>query len=174
MDLARHLSILERELLSPATRGNPARLTELLSPTFSEFGSSGRILNLATTLSSLNLESTIPQPTLTLSDFTLLASTETWALVTYRSQRRDETGRILRSSLRSSTWVFRQGRWQMLFHQGTREPTPSPSAQAPASGRVPKQLPALPCDPDDRPRDENFTPPHSPCEHPGRSIRDFL
>jgi hypothetical protein len=43
--------------------------------------------------------------------------------VTYRAVRRDESDHSEVASLRSSLWVIRDGRWQMLFHQGTRVPT---------------------------------------------------
>jgi hypothetical protein len=41
------------------------------------------------------------------------------ALVTYRAIRA-APGALAVQSLRSSIWACRDGRWQMLFHQGTR------------------------------------------------------
>ena len=118
MNLRDHLLLLEEELLSPATRHNPVRLTELLAPEFLEFGSSGRAFTLSEIIADLSAEH--PNTEIHLSDFILRKSTYDWALVTYRSTRRNEIGS--RSSLRSSTWIHRDGRWQMLFHQGTPIP----------------------------------------------------
>jgi len=43
-------------------------------------------------------------------------------LVRYRSVRTGEDGTTV-EALRSSLWVLWQGRWQILFHQGTRVET---------------------------------------------------
>ncbi|PIO97149.1 hypothetical protein [Pleomorphomonas carboxyditropha] len=40
-------------------------------------------------------------------------------LVTYRSIRRHPGGGTEKTTLRSSSWKLVDGRWQMLFHQGT-------------------------------------------------------
>ncbi|WP_370676933.1 DUF4440 domain-containing protein [Pleomorphomonas sp. PLEO] len=45
-------------------------------------------------------------------------------LVTYRSSRRRSDGTVGKSTLRSSIWKLIDGRWQMLFHQGTIVPSP--------------------------------------------------
>jgi hypothetical protein len=46
------------------------------------------------------------------------------ALVTYRVVRRDRTEESTAASLRSSVWRHHGGRWQMVFHQGTRVRSP--------------------------------------------------
>ncbi len=46
------------------------------------------------------------------------------ALVTYRSHHTVQ-GSETAAALRSSLWVWRDGRWQMVFHQGTPLVTPS-------------------------------------------------
>ena len=48
------------------------------------------------------------------------------ALVTYRSERTEPNGETS-EALRSSLWVRRDQRWQMVFHQGT--PLGSPVAK---------------------------------------------
>jgi hypothetical protein len=40
-------------------------------------------------------------------------------LVTYNAVRQDESEEQLAYSLRSSIWRLSEGRWQMIFHQGT-------------------------------------------------------
>jgi hypothetical protein len=118
MTLADHLRSLEEQLLDPATRTSPAQLNHLLAPDFLEFGSSGRTFTRAEILAALASE--LPAAILHLSDFNLQASAPGWALVTYRSTR--ITPAASRSALRSSTWIHRDGRWQLLFHQGTLIP----------------------------------------------------
>ena len=54
------------------------------------------------------------QAAMTLSDFAVTWQTADAAHVTYRIAN-PATG-----SLRSSLWIRRDLRWQMLFHQGTR------------------------------------------------------
>nr|WP_242947776.1 hypothetical protein [Desulfosporosinus lacus] len=41
-------------------------------------------------------------------------------LATYRAVKSNESREEMRNSLRSSIWKFLDGRWQMVFHQGTR------------------------------------------------------
>ena len=53
-----------------------------------------------------------------LRDFEVEVLAEGVALATYRAVRR-EVGAEAIESLRSSVWVEREGRWQMVFHQGT-------------------------------------------------------
>lgn len=113
--LAAHLQQLEEELLRPDIRRDPARVAALLAEDFREFGASGRIYNKASVLAELIAE---PPAQLSLTDFACQHLTPDVALVTYRSRRVDEAG--ARDALRSSLWIERDGRWQILFHQGTR------------------------------------------------------
>jgi hypothetical protein len=114
--LADHIRGLEMELLNPGVRSSIEALSELLADDFVEFGSSGRryskqdILDTLPTESGLNFE---------LSDFALRMLAPGVALATYQVLRSTAGGEPLRRSLRSSIWVIRDGRWQILFHQGT-------------------------------------------------------
>ncbi len=114
-DLAAHLQHLEEQLLRPGVRGDPSSLDWLLAPDFTEFGSSGRIFDRDAIIAALASEAPFPAPPPQIEDLKIVAATDDLAIVTYRI-----TGR--RASLRSSVWVRREGRWQMRFHQGTREP----------------------------------------------------
>jgi len=113
--LSAHLQQLEEELLRPAVRRDSRRIAELLAEEFREFGSSGRVFDRTAMLAELAAE---PPADITLTDFACRLLSRDVALVTYRSQRKDALG--TRNALRSSLWIHRDGRWQILFHQGTR------------------------------------------------------
>ncbi|SRR6266567_1840924 len=114
--LERRLRELEQELLLPATRRNAETLASLLADEFREFGSSGRVFDRRQVIEALRSES----PTqFSIKDFRATALAEGVALVTYRAIRHDQLDEAS-ASLRSSLWVMRDGRWQMLFHQGTK------------------------------------------------------
>ncbi len=51
-------------------------------------------------------------PEIKVEEFGARELSATVVLVTYRSP-----------SLRSSIWVLRKGKWQLVFHQGTKAPT---------------------------------------------------
>ncbi len=125
MSLADHLRTLEVRLLDPDIRRDLVQLTSLLDPDFREFGCSGRVYTREEVLADLACETSLFSRTLT--DFNLAASTSDLAVVTYRITRRHMSGQIASVTLRSSTWVMRDGRWQMLFHQGTPTSIPTQS-----------------------------------------------
>jgi hypothetical protein len=101
---------LETALWTTGTRTDRAWMDAHLSPTFTEFGRSGRrytrddILDLPVG----DIDAVLPLPDLAVR--TLDHNTQ---LVTYRSiVGRDEANR-------ASVWVRRDDRWQLEFHQGT-------------------------------------------------------
>ena len=102
-----HLLTRELELLNPT----PESLSTLLAEDFQEFGSSGRIYTRSEAIESLQ---TNPRPNISIADFKAKLLTKGIALVTYQAIKPEGI------SLRSSLWVIREGRWQILFHQGTR------------------------------------------------------
>jgi hypothetical protein len=112
----RELRELEESLLQPAVRRDREHLSALLAEEFREFGSSGRVFSRSEILEELESE---PERELTLKDFACEAVGAEVVLVTYTSVR-VEAGAMPGEALRSSLWVRRAGRWQMLFHQGTR------------------------------------------------------
>jgi hypothetical protein len=111
----KHLQ-LEYALLQPAVRSYPEALASLLAEEFCEFGSSGRIYNRQETIDALSVE--VPGR-LSIVDFSVTVPAPGVAFVKYHGVRHSESGDIDSVSLRSSLWVLREGRWQMLFHQGT-------------------------------------------------------
>ena len=106
-----HLARLEQLLHQPATRRDPAAVARLLAEDFREFGASGRTYDKQTILELLAGE---PESNpITTTDYHLTLISSDAALLTYRATRAALT------TLRSSLWVQRGNRWQMLFHQGT-------------------------------------------------------
>ena len=116
MDPVETLRALEASLLTNAVRKDRARVAELLAEEFREFGRSGTVYTKAEILAFLAEEEEI---VVTMEDFRCQPVAEGVALVTYRSERAEPAGENL-AALRSSLWVWRDGRWQMVFHQGTR------------------------------------------------------
>lgn len=108
------LQALEEALLDPKIRQSP-RLTRLLADDFVEFGASGRVFGKADVLDAAARLSAVDTP---LDAFAVQQVSAECALVTYRSTTRFEDGSS-REALRSSVWVWRAGRWQLRFHQGT-------------------------------------------------------
>ncbi len=119
MKLVDHLKHLEEALLTSTVRNDAAQLNALLADDFREYGSSGRIYTRAEIIQALHAEAPVER---SLTGFELALLTEAVALVTYRVVRRVPHA-FPAESLRSSIWVFRDHRWQMLFHQGTKIPS---------------------------------------------------
>ncbi|GGA69634.1 hypothetical protein GCM10011507_21460 [Edaphobacter acidisoli] len=105
-----HLYTLEERLFHPDREANRADLIPLLADEFQEFCSSGRIMNRQQAIDAM-LNSSARTATLSYFYVSLLAPNV--ALATYHATT------LLHVSHRSSIWIERDGRWQMLFHQGT-------------------------------------------------------
>lgn len=98
---------LETALLTPSTRKSVEQLDELIADDFVEFGSSGRIYTKEDILKYLPVEE---HHELTVEDFMVKELAQNVMLATYS----------LNDRLRSSIWKNTNGKWQMVFHQGTR------------------------------------------------------
>ena len=117
MDIAQHLEQLEQSLLTREVRQDAARLTDLLTEDFREFGSSGRAYTRAEIIATLQAEPPAA-PSFRLKDFHLTLLAQDVALATYRAEKEDAGHPA--SSLRSSLWVLRASAWRICFHQGTK------------------------------------------------------
>ncbi|NBV18733.1 nuclear transport factor 2 family protein [Janthinobacterium sp.] len=117
--MAVQLQALEAALQSQAVRADGARLAALLADEFVEFGSSGHVWTRAATLSDLPAQ---PFCARSISDFQVRQLAADAAFVTYRSLRHASGALPASASLRSSLWKWRDGRWQLVFHQGTPIP----------------------------------------------------
>jgi len=107
------LLILEKQLMAPDFRKDTARVASLLAEAFCEFGSSGQVWNRAEMLSFLVTEEEKKAPTV--ENFSCRILSHGVVLVTYKTLSAGA-----RTTLRSSIWVHREDRWQIVFHQGTK------------------------------------------------------
>jgi hypothetical protein len=108
--LKEHLCQLEQLLLQPEIRTSPEELSKLLADEFFEFGSSGRVWYKKDMVST-----GIGVIKATLHNFEVHPLVPDVVLATYYSV--NETRK--QHTLRSSIWKRIDGRWQMVFHQGT-------------------------------------------------------
>ncbi|WP_397538339.1 DUF4440 domain-containing protein [Rummeliibacillus pycnus] len=110
--LKEHILQLEEKLLKPEIRSSQTELSNLLSENFFEFGSSGKILYKNEGIS----QDGIAVVKMTLSNFEIHPLSEEIVLATYRIYNVESK----QHSIRSSIWKLSEGRWKMVFHQGTK------------------------------------------------------
>jgi len=108
--LQTHLCALEERLLHPDREQDRSELASLLAEEFKEFGASGRIFNRTQIIEMLHEAN--PRSA-HISHFCISPLAEGVVLATYH------TTKLTAITHRSSIWVFRDNRWQMVFHQGT-------------------------------------------------------
>jgi len=111
--LTAELRALEERLLDPAVRAQPGEVAALLAPEFTEFSANGWIVDKATIVNALASEP--PRVARQARGFKVRPLGPDAALTTWRVKRDDGI-----ETLRSSVWQRRDGRWLMVFHQGTR------------------------------------------------------
>ena len=116
---------LEEKLLQQETRNSSGEVASLLHSDFFEFGGSGTVWNRQQTIDRLAQELPIER---SLTDLSVRSLAADVMLVTYRAVGRDLAGGKEWHSLRSSIWKLTDGRWQVIFHQGT--PTQAPQSLA--------------------------------------------
>ncbi|MGX2961088.1 nuclear transport factor 2 family protein [Peribacillus sp. JNUCC 23] len=100
---------LEVQLLTPEIRQSKIELEKLLADDFIEFTSSGKKKNKQDCLDGL------ATPLMYVLNFEIKLLSSDSVLTIY--DLKDETR--MKESLRSSVWKQIDGRWQMVFHQGT-------------------------------------------------------
>ena len=112
---------LEEALHRPSVRRSRDALEQLLAQGFIEFGSSGSVYRRDELIARLVQEDDNGdevQSELGACDYALTSISADAALLTYRTYHKESDGEQ-RLVLRSSIWKYAEGRWQMLFHQGT-------------------------------------------------------
>jgi len=113
-ELRDEILALERSCLLPEVRSSSAQLDSLIADDFLEFGSSGRTWDKAAVLSDLPAQTGL---SFELSEFVAVPLSPDLVQTRFRTALTGSDG--VQHALRSSLWVRRSGRWQMLFHQGT-------------------------------------------------------
>lgn len=113
-----HILQLENELLKLEVRQSAEKTSELLADGFTEFCSSGYIYH-------YNKEQAIDENTnlqtmeWEIADFEINQLSNECVLATYRLIKHNELNVNKKYSLRSSIWKCFDGKWKMIFHQGT-------------------------------------------------------
>jgi hypothetical protein len=111
---------LETQLHRKEVRNSKEKLSALLADDFVEFGSSGFKYNKTSTIDSLGKESIDLE--ISVEDFESKYLSNDVVLVTYKTSKINPDSGIRFQSLRSSIWKNNSGRWEMVFHQGTKIP----------------------------------------------------
>ena len=106
----------ELELLDPETRRSPERLNELLADDFFEFTQSGTANSKQNIIEVLPK---LPEEKFTVRDYTEKQLSSNLVLVHYIADREILGSGEKRCTLCSSIWRKQDGRWQMIFFQGT-------------------------------------------------------
>jgi hypothetical protein len=114
--LTDHLRQLEELLMQPPIRRSATELNQLLADDFREFGGSGRVFDKQQIIDALNTQ---PPCQLWLEEFQVTSLAPDVVLVTYRENGRFVDSEKVLHSLRSSIWRNENGRWKVMFHQGT-------------------------------------------------------
>jgi hypothetical protein len=114
---------LEKSLLDGSTRANEALLERLLADEMVEFGKFGAAYDKRSIIEALVREDTAPSRSLQMVDARLFELAHGAVLLAYRLVPTGQRDANAVGSLRSSTWIWRDERWQMLFHQGTAAAT---------------------------------------------------
>jgi len=115
--LEEKLRDLEIKVMTAAGERRADDIRDLVADDFFEIGRSGTTYTKAEVLAAIEVA---PLRKFTLEDFKIVAGGQGWALVTYRAAER--TAYASSTSLRSTLWVERAGKWQIVFHQGTPVP----------------------------------------------------
>ncbi len=103
----------ERALLSAEVCCSAETVEELLDPEFREVGASGRVWTRAEMLSALAADSPGEEAPVQAMEMHGQLLTPSLVLLSYVSERAG------RRAHRSSLWRHSNGRWRLLYHQGT-------------------------------------------------------
>jgi hypothetical protein len=117
MSLLEQLRELEIKVMTAAGERRAADLRNFVADNFLEIGASGRTYTKAQVLAAIE---SAPLRNFQIEDFEIVASGDDWAMVSYRAGERSEKSST--ASFRSTLWVQRSGKWQIVFHQGTNVP----------------------------------------------------
>ena len=116
MGIAELIKALEIELLQPEVRKSKDRLNELIADQFIEIGESGKQYNKQDILDALPKQSGIR---FSPKDFKATEISSNVVLATFHLEKEITESREEITSLRSSIWKNKDGKWLIVFHQGT-------------------------------------------------------
>ena len=105
---------LEQQLLCEDVRSSPEKIAEILADGCLEYCSSGRIYR----YTNGDIFGHGKQQNWEIVDFAAQQLAADVVLATYRLIKYNEPDNA-QVSLRSSIWIFTDGKWKMIFHQGT-------------------------------------------------------
>ena len=124
-DTKAEIRLLEERLANPGPDENAGTLGLLIAEDFREIGSSGRMFDAQTVLGALGtVAQRAGRGTISLEEFRLQKVAPNVMLTTYVAKSAAGPG-WRPPSIRSSLWCKRDGRWQVVFHQGTPLPAES-------------------------------------------------
>ena len=116
--IEKHIFELENELLKTETRQSAEKISELLSDDFIEFCSSGNIYKYNKgDVFEKNIN--LPEIKWELRQFTTKQLSNECIMTTYKAIKHIHLNESMKYSLRSSIWKCIDGKWKMIFHQGT-------------------------------------------------------
>jgi hypothetical protein len=105
------LSLEEKIVKSGISR---RELEQLIAAEFLEFGSSGKTYDKNGVIDAL---AEMPDAKTRISDFKINFLADGVVLATYTASKISDNDKIF--TLRSSVWMYKNNRWQIVFHQGT-------------------------------------------------------
>lgn len=111
-----HIKQLEEELMLRVTRKDAERLSELLADEFIEIGKSGEIYTKQDLINTLSNEEFTKSE---ISDYKITFITDAIALLIYTANHYSKAKNKVRRTIRSSIWESFNGKWKIIFHQGT-------------------------------------------------------
>ena len=115
--LEEKLRELEVKVMTAAGERRADDIRDFVADDFLEIGGSGRTYTKSEVLAAVERA---PLRRFMVADFKVVASGADWALVSYRAGEKSEQAST--TSWRSTMWVERKGKWQIVFHQGTPIP----------------------------------------------------
>jgi hypothetical protein len=107
----------ETSLHKKEFRNSRDKVSELIADDFLEFGKSGLVFNKQQVVEYLAGEGNDLE--ITVTDFEVRELAPTVVLVLYTATMLDSDKTTVPTK-RSSIWVYRDEKWQMAFHQGTK------------------------------------------------------
>jgi glyoxylase I family protein len=113
-NLAEELRALEVQVMTAAGAGRADEVAGFVAEDFFEIGMSGKSYNRAEMLAALR---DMPRRKFTLEGFQVGEVAADVALISYRTREVAKKGIVW--AHRSTLWVRRAGKWQIVFHQAT-------------------------------------------------------